>query len=198
MIYMEKLVIPLDGNMDLEALKVLNKTSKSLKNTPSKSKAGINFSSIHQANTTTNDITKRSLVLPRITRGSKGQITETTMGIKEKNASSYLNRKFDFIVPQHKMSKPEDKYGSHLNGNMLDLNDTMQTAQEATIHMRSADVRVPFPFSLEDADNEQKSSPRRTDDRSPTTNKGDVVPQTLDKVFGSMALDGFKLSGMKR
>ena len=198
MIYMEKLAIPLDGNLDLESLKTVTKPAKGAQTSAAKNKVAINFSRI-QPSSTTNDATKRSTVnLPKIESGNRHHnSTDLTLGIKEKGLNSYLNRKFDFVVPQHKMSKPDEKYSSHrLEGGILNLNDTMETNHENISHLPSNDVKAPYPFNLDETHikNDHNNSHNGNETGSPkmgSSSPKDV--QTLDKVFDSIAFDNLKL-----
>ena len=213
---MEKLTIPVQTTLDYD----LYDTPKSIKGmSVSKSNAliGANFSEMNisrdqshiksqtQLKSLTSpleDTRKKSKFgsFPRIGKGSETALENTSSTRDVKNTSK--QRKFEFVVPQHKLAKSDEKAVDN-NGEggseLLNWNDTSQMGSMNQGNGYNGDVRAPYPLGLDDIPVKEEGDGTNT----PDDERGSVlgtreVAQAFNRVFDQMKTDGLKLPSIGR
>jgi len=214
---MEKLTIPVQTTLDYD----LYDTPKSMKGMSlSKSGAlvGVNLSEMSMSRDQSNhsqsltnlktvqspneDHRKKSKFgsFPKITKGTETAIENSSSNRDIKGSSKH--RKFEFVVPQHKLVKPEEKVVDYTIGSdVLNWNDTSQSGSlnKGSGFENNNDVRAPYPFDLDNLPVKEEGDGYNT----PEEERGSVlgtreIAQTFDKVFNQMKTDGMKLPTLNR
>ena len=215
MVHMEKLTIPLDNKLDIDLLtgskkkKGLNSTKAAITNgdiydeedvsgdQPSQKQSFINSSERHS----------KSGLLPKLVRGSHQRNTSESAAnmtsIRETKGSESKLRKFEFIVPQHRLAKVEEtEYIRNTTEEYTTTYDAMPINSEG--YTTNKDVKAPYPFSVDQASNVNVKIPQMedyspTDDNAPGSVLGTrQIAKTFNKVMDQMAKDGFTLPSIRR
>lgn len=206
---MEKFTIPLQGNLDLDLLE----TPKMIKSYTSKaggSLVGANFFEIDSSAiqkkkrlTVNNDHDRSSGFLPKIDktsyRDSVESNGETLMSSVNRNTKGgNRHRKFEFVVPQHRMLKTEEKSENNKTEeeNLLDLDNT----QHIPGHYQGGtrEVRVPHPFDTDVVPKEESVGERGSPGGENSLLGTHDMANAFTHVLNTMSSGGFKLPSIRR
>lgn len=214
---MEKLTIPVQTTLDYD----LQDTPKAIKGmSVSKSGAliGMNLSDMNMSREqSTNNQSHTQLLtrqspneenqkkskfgsFPKITKGSETALEYSNSARDPKLSSKH--RKFEFVVPQHRLSKPDEKIADYTIGSdLLNLNDTSQSGSlhKGSGYEQNNDVRAPYPFDLDDIPVKEGEDGYKTpDDERQSVLGTREIAQTFNKVFDQMKSGGIKLPAINR
>lgn len=152
------------------------------------------------------DISQRSHgYLPKIAKNSHRKEAESGLlgGINSTRNSTTHLRKFEFVVPQHKVSKPTERR-TERDDNEEEFVIPKEARRTTGAYIHSSDVKAPYPFDMDDIIPNQEQDGDQSNSRSPK-DEGDnsvigtrVMAQTFTKVFHDMTLEGMKLPSLRK
>ncbi len=202
---MEKLTIPLHSNGGYELLQSV-KSSKGISQSKVRDLfAGIPALGISPAAgfskyKTKTEEDKKSRYNSSVNLRKAGEsVIEHSVNTFESKGLLGRPRKFDFVVPQHRRAKVEEKIvdlvGEAEKADRSKLEEPMKRSAVIKLnYTQNKDVRVPYPLDIDDLPvNREEANGQNTPEGGQSVLGTREIENTFTKVFSQMKTDGLKL-----